>query len=170
MAMVLNGAAAINGVGNELANALYGNSAANSLDGGAGNDYLLGGLGNDIYSFGRGDGVDTLIDDDAAAGNSDVLRLDADVGHDQLWFAQNGNNLEVSVLGGAGTVVVKDWYLGSAHHIERIEAGNGKVLLEGQVQNLVAAMSSFAPPAAGQFTLPSAYQASLSPVLAANWQ
>ena len=149
---------------------LTGNAGANVLFGGVGNDFLLGGLGNDTYRFGRGYGVDTLVEDDATAGNTDVLRIDADIAHDQLWFAQSGNNLEITILGSASLVVVKDWYLGSAHRIERIESGNGKVLLESQVQNLVTAMSSFAPPVAGQLTLPSAYQTSLSPVLTTNWQ
>jgi hypothetical protein len=38
------------------------------------------------------------------------------------------------------------------------------------VQNLVNAMAAFAPPAAGQSTLPAAYATALTPVLAANWQ
>ena len=49
-------------------------------------------------------------------------------------------------------------------------SGNGNVLLDSQVQNLVNAMASFAPPAAGQTTLPTNYQTSLAPVIAANWQ
>lgn len=36
--------------------------------------------------------------------------------------------------------------------------------------NLVQAMAAFAPPSAGQTTLPPAYQTALAPVLAANWQ
>ncbi|MEI7464365.1 MAG: calcium-binding protein, partial [Burkholderiales bacterium] len=45
----LTGNAAINGVGNTLANRLFGNSAANRLDGGTGADVLSGGAGNDTY-------------------------------------------------------------------------------------------------------------------------
>jgi Ca2+-binding RTX toxin-like protein len=47
--LVLTGALAINGVGNELANVITGNSAANRLDGGAGADTLTGGGGGDTY-------------------------------------------------------------------------------------------------------------------------
>jgi len=43
-------------------------------------------------------------------------------------------------------------------------------LLDSQVQNLVSAMAGFAPPAAGQTTLPANYASSLAPTLAANWQ
>ncbi|TXT35919.1 MAG: putative rtx family calcium-binding cytotoxins and bacteriocins protein, partial [Comamonadaceae bacterium] len=47
---------------------------------------------------------------------------------------------------------------------------DGKTLLDSQVQNLVSAMAGFAPPPAGQTTLSAAYQNTLAPVLAANWQ
>ena len=45
----LDGAGAIDGTGNNLANTIFGNSANNVLDGRAGNDALYGGLGNDSY-------------------------------------------------------------------------------------------------------------------------
>ncbi len=47
--LVLTGAAALNGNGNDLANILYGNGANNVLDGKSGNDTMYGGLGNDSY-------------------------------------------------------------------------------------------------------------------------
>jgi hypothetical protein len=57
-------------------------------------------------------------------------------------------------------------------HVEQFitRASDGKTLLDSQVQNLVSAMAGFAPPAAGQTTLTAAYQTSLAPVFAANWQ
>jgi len=47
--LTLSGTAAIDGIGNTLANVLTGNSAANILNGGAGADKMSGGLGNDTY-------------------------------------------------------------------------------------------------------------------------
>ena len=44
------------------------------------------------------------------------------------------------------------------------------MLLNSQVDALVSAMSAFAPPPAGQTTLPSNYQKVLEPVIAANWK
>jgi hypothetical protein len=60
--------------------------------------------------------------------------------------------------------------LGNQYHVEQFKTSNGKTLLDSQVNNLVNAMAAFAPPAAGQTTLPDNYAASLSPVIAANWQ
>jgi hypothetical protein len=44
------------------------------------------------------------------------------------------------------------------------------MLLNTQVDALVSAMASFAPPAAGQTTLSADHQAVLNTVIAANWQ
>jgi serralysin len=52
--LTLTGSAAINGTGNELANALTGNTGSNRLDGGAGNDVLVGGRGTDYLTGGLG--------------------------------------------------------------------------------------------------------------------
>lgn len=177
--LTLTGSGALNGTGNLMDNVLIGNSAANTLAGlggndiligGKGNDRLLGGAGNDLYLFGRGDGADTIVDCDLTSGNTDTLRFAADISSEQLWFSRTGNDLSVSVVGSQDSVTVSNWYLSSAYHVERIEAGNGQVVLDSQVQNLVNAMAAFAPPAAGQTTLPTAYQTSLAPVIAANWQ
>lgn len=59
----------------------------------------------------------------------------------------------------AGELVI-DWF----------KTSNGQVLQEAQVQNLVEAMSAFAPPSAGQTTLSPECQAALLPTIAANWQ
>ena len=177
--LTLAGNNTINGTGNSLNNVLNGNGTANTLTslggndtliGGRGNDRLIGGTGNDLYLFGRGDGADTLVDFDLTSGNTDTLRFAPDISPGQLWFTRMGNDLSISVMGSQDKTTVSNWYLGSAHRIERIEAGNGKTLLDSQVANLVNAMASFVPPAAGQITLPTTYQTDLNPVIAANWQ
>lgn len=52
--LLLLGASAINGTGNEFNNALFGNRAANVLSGGNGNDTVYGGAGNDVLVGGLG--------------------------------------------------------------------------------------------------------------------
>lgn len=140
------------------------------LDGYGGNDTLKGGRGNDSYRLNRGYGRSTIVENDATAGNTDSVIFGTDIAVDQLWFRQVGNALEVSVIGGTDQFTINDWYLGSKYHVEQFKTGGGKTLLESQVQNLVQAMAGFAPPAAGQTTLPPNYQSTLAPVLAANWQ
>ena len=177
--LTLTGAAAINGTGNTLDNLLTGNGAVNTLtgaagndtlDGGAGADALVGGTGNDTYLLGRGYGIDTVTENDTTAGNTDIAQFGAGIAVDQLWFSQSGNNLDVSIIGTDDKFSINNWYLGSQYHVEQFKTSDGHTLLDSQVQNLVSAMAGFAPPAAGQTTLPANYASSLAPTLAANWQ
>jgi Ca2+-binding RTX toxin-like protein len=176
--LTLTGTTAINGTGNALDNVLTGNSAVNTVTGNAGNDTLdgkagadtlVGGTGNDTYWLGRGYGFDSVTENDATAGNTDVARFDATVANDQLWFTKTGNNLEVSIIGTSDKLTMTNWYLGNQYHVEQFKTSNGKTLLDSQVQNLVSAMAAFAPPAAGQTTLSAAYATALNPVIVANW-
>ncbi|MGE0333022.1 MAG: calcium-binding protein [Ramlibacter sp.] len=68
--LTLNGAASINGTGNNLGNVITGNAGANVLDGKGGADTMIGGAGNDTYYVGQegdvvvevgGAGVDTVM-------------------------------------------------------------------------------------------------------------
>ncbi|WP_411885503.1 calcium-binding protein [Polaromonas sp. YR568] len=167
--LTLTGTRAIKGTGNALNNVLTGNAAANTLTGDAGKDTLIGGAGNDIYVFNRGDGRDTVQENDATAGNHDTARFGTDIAANQLWFRKVGNNLEASVIGTADKLTVSDWYLGNQYHVEQFKAGDGKLLKDTQVDKLVQAMAGFTPPAMGQTTLTAAQQTALAPVLAANW-
>ncbi|GKT02447.1 putative Ig domain-containing protein [Acidovorax sp. SUPP3434] len=177
--LTLTGSSALNGTGNALNNRLLGNAGANTLTGGAGADYLdgaagadtlVGGLGNDTYWLGRGYGLDTIQENDSTSGNQDIAKFASDISSRQLWFRKSGNHLEVSVIGTNDKFMVTDWYSGTKNQVERFDAGDGKSLTNSQVQNLVQAMASFSPPAAGQTTLPANYQSGLESVLAANWR
>jgi Ca2+-binding RTX toxin-like protein len=190
--LTLTGNASLNGDGSALNNVLSGNDGNNilyglgghdalsggggndRLDGGSGNDalaggigadVLLGGSGNDVYLFGRGDGADTVQD---TGGNTDVMSFLGGIEADQLWLRKLGSNLEISVIGTADKVTLSGWY--SGYRIEEFKTADGKTLLDNDVQNLVQAMAAFAPPAAGQTTLPESYASALSTVIAANWQ
>ena len=64
---------------------LYGNQGDDTLLGGTGNDYLEGGAGNDTYIFNRGDGVDTIVDN-----NSDIFYRDI---VEDDYYGEQGNIL-----------------------------------------------------------------------------
>jgi len=152
-------------------NQIAGSAGDDVLWGAGGSDQLTGGLGNDTYILGRGDGKDTIVENDATAGNTDVAQFMSGVAADQIWFRKASNNLEVSIIGTSDKLVIKDWYLGDAYRVEEIKTTDGAMtLIDNNVQNLVNAMASFAPPAAGQTTLPQNYQDALGGVIAANWQ
>jgi len=155
-------------LGGNGSDTLDGGAGNDWLDGGAGNDWLRGGLGSDTYRMCRGQGMD-IIDDYATDGARDVLSLDADIASSQLWFRRSGIDLEVRIIGSNDRMLVQGWFKGTAYQVEQFKAGDGKTLLNTQVNNLVNAMAGFGSAAAGQ-TLPASYQAALSPTLAANWK
>jgi Ca2+-binding RTX toxin-like protein len=146
-----------------------GNALANVLRGNAGNNILAGGHGGDTYQAGRGMGEDRIVENDATPGTIDVLSFGAEISANQLWMRRIGNDLEINIIGSADKAAVQDWYLGSAHHVEQIRLSDGKLLLDSDLDILVQAMASFAPPAMGQTDLPAAYAAQLAPVIAASW-
>ena len=74
------------------------------------------------------------------------------------------------MIRGSDKFTLNSWYLGSQYHVEQFKTSDGHMLTDANVQNLVQAMASFSPPAAGQTTLPSNDQTSLATVIAANWQ
>ncbi|MDZ4074617.1 MAG: putative Ig domain-containing protein [Hylemonella sp.] len=186
--LTLTGTVAISGAGNELNNVITGNVAGNTLhglggndtlrggleadtlEGGVGNDRLEGGAGADTYLFARGEGQDVLVETDATAGVEDVLQFGHDITAEQIWLRQVGNSLEISLIGSSDKVTVANWYLGTDRHVELLQLSDGRQLLDTQVQSLVQAMAAFTPPPAGQTTLPESYAATLTPVIAANWQ
>jgi len=116
--LVLTGAAAINGNGNELDNNLTGNAAANALygyagndtiDGGAGADTLVGGTGDDTYVV---DNAGDLVIENAGEGTDKVLSsvthvLGANVENLTLTGANNiggtGNELDNTITGNSGS-------------------------------------------------------------------
>jgi Haemolysin-type calcium binding protein related domain/RTX calcium-binding nonapeptide repeat (4 copies) len=157
----------LGGAGNDSLSASYWTNN-NVFEGGTGNDVMTGSYDSDTYRFNLGDGQDT-INETYAWGGADKIVF-AGVSSDQIWLRQVANNLEVSVMGTSDKVTVNNWYLGTPYHVEQFITSDGKTLLDGQVQNLVQAMSSFAPPVAGETTLPTNYANTLSPAIAANWQ
>jgi hypothetical protein len=131
------------------------------------NFYGAAGSGGDTFAWGRGDGASTMqVPDDA-----DVLAIGtagAGVADDQLWFRQDGNDLDISILGGDDWIDVQGWYSGGGQ-LGAITLADGRTLNGGDVQKLVEAMASFAVPDASQTTYTPAQAAALAPVLAANW-
>lgn len=177
--LTLTGTDAINGTGNTQDNVLRGNGAANLLSGGSGNDTLLGGAGNDTliggagsdtYVFGLGDGQDVIQNNDAAPESLDVLQFGAGISIEDLWFRQNGSNLEVSVVGGQERVSIDNWYGGNANHLDQFKAADGRTLLDSQVQGLVDAMAAFGVPPGAESNLSTAQRDELNLIIAANWQ
>jgi Ca2+-binding RTX toxin-like protein len=189
--LTLTGVGAINGTGNELANVLTGNAAANVLNGGAGDDTLLGGLGNDTlrgglgndtvnggsgndtFLFGLGDGQDLVQDN---SGSADKMLFDGGINPLDLVISRQANDLRLAIHGSSDQITVQNWYVGTTNRTETIQAGNGQVLLNTQVQQLIDAMAQFTTDTGLSWDAASGgagnpgQQAQFQSILAASWQ
>ncbi|MER9494157.1 hypothetical protein NKI86_20270 [Mesorhizobium sp. M0320] len=144
--LTLTGTAAINGTGNGSANVLTGNSANNVLNGGGGNDTFYGGAGHDAftgtagndifyggtgndyenggadddkYFFQRGDGSDTIDDED------------------HFWTYSPADASAASAWGVSATGIVDTWVGGyywqtsTGYLLKRMETGSDTLVLQG---------------------------------------
>ena len=126
------------GSGNDL---LLGGSGADLLTGGTGNDLLIGGSGNDRYLFARGDGQDTLIEQDPFPSNQDWLQFGPTIDPLDLVLSRQADDLRIALYGTSDQVTIQNWYDGAANQTEVIQAGNGQQLLNSQVDQLIQAMA-----------------------------
>lgn len=145
--------------------------SVNSIQVGDGNNTIRVGDGADAVQTGKGANVLQLGSGQVTLtnyGGQDTVTFASSVQDDQLWFAQDGNDLLVTVDGTSSNLRLTDWFNGATH--ATLVAGDGHQLIDSQVASLVQAMSQFSPPAVGQTTLPQAQQDSLMPVIAASWR
>ncbi|WP_304487920.1 calcium-binding protein, partial [Dyella sp. EPa41] len=156
------------GAGNDTLKVTY-YATDNVLVGGTGDDLLYGSYYSDTYVFNLGDGKDTIVESASYSDATDVLCFGEAISADQLWFRRVGTDLEISVIGTRDSTTIRNWYSGEAYQVEQFKTADGGTLLSGQVDTLVSAMATFAPPAADQSYLPPDYAGSLSPLIAANW-
>src|SRR5262249_21326352 len=101
----------IAGTGNDTLNGGGGNDTFIS---GPGNDVMNGGSGNDTFIYTAGDGQATINE----FGGNNLLQFGQGISDEQLWFAQQGNNLVVSLIGTSKQITVQNWYSGSSNQIQ----------------------------------------------------
>jgi Ca2+-binding RTX toxin-like protein len=102
---------------------LQGGSGNDILDGGAGNDLLGGGVydtwngvytgtGSDTYLFGRGDGQDTIADNDTTAGVIDKIIFKAGVLPADILVSRSGDTLVLKIIGTSDQISVSGYFNG----------------------------------------------------------
>ncbi len=129
--------------GDEDNDVLVGEAGNDWLAGGAGLDYLVGGVGDDTYVFNVGDGGETISENDSTSGNADALLFGSSITSLDIVISRQANDLRLAIHGTGDYVVIENWYLGDAYHVEDVQAGNGQHLVNTQVDQLIQAMASF---------------------------
>ena len=126
------------GAGND---SLYGQEGDDYLEGGAGNDYLNGGAGNDTYVFSKGDGKDTIYDQDSNPDNKDRIQLGYDILN--TVFKRDGSNLCIGFADSTDTITINNWYSGSSYQIEEIKSSDNRSITNVQLQLMIDAMAAY---------------------------
>ena len=126
------------GLGND---SLQGEEGNDVLEGGAGNDYLYGGAGNDTYIFGRGDGVDTISDQDSNPENKDTVQLGYDILN--TVFKKDGYNLCIGFTDSTDKITINNWYSGSSYQIEEIKSSDNRSITNVQLLLMIDAMAAY---------------------------
>jgi Ca2+-binding RTX toxin-like protein len=111
------------GAGNDT---LTGGDGADTLSGDAGDDSLQGGLGDDTYVFDAAAGTDTLVD------QSGVNRIVfSGVSADRIWMVRAGNDLKISVIGGASSLTITGFFAATTPTLIReIATADGSLFLK----------------------------------------
>jgi Ca2+-binding RTX toxin-like protein/pimeloyl-ACP methyl ester carboxylesterase len=147
---------------------LVGYEGNDILIGGAGNDVLNGGSGNDSYQFSTGFGQDIIQNNEGdAQATTDLVQFD-DISYQDLWFSQEGNNLEINTVGSDDSVTIEGWYSSIGQQVDQIETQDG-VLLNNQVDQLVSAMAAYDVPNGVGNVIPQDTKDALQPILTSSW-
>ncbi|WP_326937897.1 calcium-binding protein [Frateuria sp. Soil773] len=101
---------------------LAGDNGDDRLEGGTGNDYLAGGAGNDTYVFARGDGRDTIYNNDAGAGRIDSLEFAAGIAAADVVATRVGDDLSLQISGSDDRVYVQQYFRDDAAGAFRLDA------------------------------------------------
>ena len=109
--------------------------------GGVGNDYLNGGDGNDTYVFSKGDGKDTIYDQDSNPDNKDRIQLGYDILN--TVFKRDGSNLCIGFADSTDTITINNWYSGSSYQIEEIKSSDNRSITNVQLQLMIDAMAAY---------------------------
>jgi len=178
---------------------ISGGDGNDGIDCGIGNDWMNGGQGTDTYVFGLGSGQDVIhaaygvrtdilqISAELGPENVTLHRSGAN-----LIVGVEGTNDSVRIDNELENDGDTDWgvesirfFDGSVWNIDDIKsillnpaafhAGSAKLKADqteatAMTQNLIQAMASFSPPAAGEVSYAANDPTNLQPLLAANWQ
>ncbi|MCD8213317.1 MAG: calcium-binding protein, partial [Campylobacter sp.] len=114
---------------------LNGSNKDDYIIGNEGNDYLYGGAGNDTYIFGRGDGNDTIYNQDNSKDRTDIIKFKEGITKEDLIFERtnNGYDLLIKIKDGTDSITVNNMFVSpdaigvfnQSNFINGLEFGDG---------------------------------------------
>ena len=112
--------------GTDSAETLIGTNEDDIIEGLEGDDTLVGKAGNDTYVFAKGDGSDTIDEQNSSTLYIDTLKL-VDVYSQDVKIERNGNDLKVTILSTSEILTVNNQFeaMTSFSGIEKIRFADG---------------------------------------------
>ena len=119
---------------------IYGFFRDDTIVAGLGDKYLDGGSGNDTYVYAKGDGNDTIQDDDNGGGNTLVL---SDISASDVQLSTSGIDLEIDIASTGRTITVISEFFGSfinfSMGVDHIDFADGSSLTRSDIEHMLIA-------------------------------
>ena len=157
-------------IASDLHDTIRADSGNDIIHGKKGNDTIYGGEGSDTYIFNLGDGSDKIIETASSESDIDEINFQSGISADSLWFSQKENNLLINLLETEDSIEVQDWFVSNEAKIEKLSLDNGLEIDSVNINLLVDAMSSFAPPVQGEVVLTAEEQNQINQIVTSHWQ
>jgi len=128
--------------------------------GGEGDDFVdvSQGSGRSTITISRGDGHDVIVG--AMTDDWSYIRFERNIGAEELFFKQVGNDLKILVLGENQSVTIKDYYLGDVFPRIALEIRNSAYIADkngtsyhGAIAALVARDAALSEQPSGEYNL-----------------
>jgi len=100
-----------------------------------GNDRMYGYLGNDTYKFGRGSGVDIIVNHASDyATTTDTLEFGMGITAADLKLVKYLDDLRINITGASDSLIINNWFQGDANKVDRFTFANGTVMNAAQLE------------------------------------
>jgi hypothetical protein len=120
-----------------------GTAGDDTLSANSNTNTLVGNGGYDTYKIGPNAGQTTIYNaaSDGVTGPAGEVDFGTGISSSQLWFAQNGDNLDIDLLGTKRQITINDWFDNPRAEVQSFNTADGSKL--AQIGQLVAAMATF---------------------------
>jgi Ca2+-binding RTX toxin-like protein len=116
-------------VGGDGDDVLNGSSASDTFYAGGGDDVIYGNGGSDTYYL-NDPGVLTIHNGSGSGSTSGALNLGVWATASELGFAQNGNDLVITIAGSGSQVTVSGWFANAYAQLQTLVTGDGVTLTQ----------------------------------------
>ncbi|NJM18905.1 MAG: DUF4114 domain-containing protein [Richelia sp. SM1_7_0] len=119
---------------------LLGYQGNDTLDGSAGNDLLNGGAGNNTYIFGRGYGIDTIVENYNIG--TDTVSFKADISKSDIVFWRKTNissekdNLYLAIKNTNDRLIIEDQFRSGPYGIDQFIFADGTTVTRSEINSM----------------------------------